>query len=88
MKIERPKRPTSIEIGAEQLVRGIFDSTSDEAALLELAALNKVELHANGIVWNGFLWLMMNWMKGVDGRAIYSGAELGAMKERLPVIFH
>jgi hypothetical protein len=88
MKATRPGKPTTWEFTAEHLVRAIFDSTSDEAKLLELSALNIVELHASGMVWNKFLWLMMNVMKDASGSSIFTGAQLGSMKNSIPVIFH
>jgi hypothetical protein len=88
MKTARPGKPTTWEFTAENLVRAIFDSTSDEAKLLELSALNKVELHASGMVWNKFLWLMMNVMKDASGSTLFTGAQLGDMKNSLPIIFH
>lgn len=88
MKAARPGKPATWEFTAEHLVRGIFDPTSEEAKLLELSALNKVELHASGMVWNKFLWLMMNVMKDASGSSIFTGAQLGHMKNSIPVIFH
>ena len=88
MKAARPGKHSTWEFTAEHLVRAIFDSTSDEAKLLELSALNKVELHASGIVWNKFLWLMMNIMKDASGSSIFTGAQLGRMKNSIPIIFH
>ena len=88
MGIVRPQKPPTYEFGAEHLIRALFDADSDEAIILELAAMNKVELHADGTVWNTFLWLMMNTMKDADGSTIYSGAELGKMKVELPIKFH
>ena len=88
MKAARSGKPTTWEFTAEHLVRAIFDSTSDEAKLLELSALNKVELHASGMVWNKFLWLMINFMKDASGSSVFTGAQLGRMKNSIPVIFH
>ena len=88
MIAERPRKPPTYEIDAEQLLRGLFDSLSEEANLLELAALNIIELHATGIVWNKFLWLMMTTMKDASGSSMYSGPELGKMKTELPIFFH
>jgi hypothetical protein len=40
------------------------------------------------MVWNKFLWLMMNVMKDASGSSIFTGAQLGSMKNSIPVIFH
>ena len=55
MGATRPQKPATYEFEAEHLIRALFDADSDEAAILELAAMNKVELHASGTVWNTFL---------------------------------
>lgn len=88
MSSSRPQKPPTYEFESEHLIRALFDADSDEAVLLELAAMNKVELHASGTVWNTFLWLMMNTMKDANGSTLYSGAELGKMKNDLPIKFH
>lgn len=88
MKADRPSKPPTFQIDAEQLIRALFDSDSDESVLLELAAMNRVELHADGMVWNTFLWLMMNVMKDSSGSSVFNGSELGKMKAELPIFFH
>ncbi len=88
MKADRPSKPPTYKFDAEQLIRALFDADSDESVLLELAAMNRVELHADGMVWNTFLWLMMNVMKDASGTSIFNGAELGKMKAELPIFFH
>jgi hypothetical protein len=68
-------------------VRGLFEDGSDELILLNLAACNAIELHADKTLWNSFLWLLVNNLKR-DGKPIITGKELGELRARLPVVFH
>ena len=54
--------------------------------LLMAAVLGKVELFADSTAWNGFLWLVMNTCK-VEGKPLYTGVELGALKASLPIVW-
>ena len=72
-------------VGADTLVRGLFDDDSDEYLLLQLAACNVVELHATSKTWNNLLWLVMN-SQSTDGSV--SGQTLGELRASLPVAFH
>ncbi len=74
-------------ITPETLVRGLFEDGSDELILLNLAACNAIELHADKTLWNSFLWLLVNNLKR-DGKPIITGKELGELRARLPVVFH
>ncbi|MDP6325614.1 MAG: hypothetical protein QGI36_00790 [Candidatus Thalassarchaeaceae archaeon] len=74
-------------ITPETLVRGLFEDGSDELILLNLAACNAIELHADKKLWNSILWLLVNNLKR-DGKPIITGKELGELRARLPVVFH
>ncbi len=50
------------------------------------AVQGRVELFADATAWNGFLWLVMNTCK-VDGKPLYTGQELGALKASLPIVW-
>jgi hypothetical protein len=50
------------------------------------AIYGKVELFADSTAWNGFLWLVMSTAK-IEGKPIYTGTELGALKECLPIVW-
>jgi len=54
--------------------------------LLLAAVQGNVELFADSTAWNGFLWLVMNTCK-VDGKPLYTGQELGALKASLPIVW-
>ncbi len=54
--------------------------------MLLAAVQGKVELFAAPVAWNGFLWLVMDTCK-VDGKPVYSGQELGALKASLPIVW-
>ena len=62
-------------------------SDETEQSLLLMAAIHgKVELFADATAWNGFLWLVMSTFK-VDGKPLYTGLELGALKTSLPIVW-
>lgn len=69
---------------AKNLVRGLFDPNTDEAALLEAAASGEVELYSSRNAWNNVLWLISNILVK-DGSMMYSGEELGELKRSLPI---
>tara|TARA_Y100000758_G_C15678596_1_gene284948 strand:+ start:173 stop:418 length:246 start_codon:yes stop_codon:yes gene_type:complete len=75
-------RAFSYHLDTPQFVRALFDIGSDEATLLELAACGHIDLYAEGKSWNAVLWLAMNVFQGS-----WTPAQLGAMKEDLPVNF-
>lgn len=75
-------------IGAETLVKGLFDKGGEEATLLALAAANEIELHASKSVWNSLLWLLANQVRDAEGNPMVAGPTLASMKARLPVHFH
>jgi hypothetical protein len=75
-------RAVSYHLDTPQFVRALFDPRSDEATLLELAACGHIDIYAEGKSWNAVLWLAMNVFQGS-----WTPAQLGAMKEALPVNF-
>ncbi|MEK9698249.1 MAG: hypothetical protein VW270_20945 [Candidatus Poseidoniales archaeon] len=79
-------RPKGYELSAKGLICALCDSTTDEHKILMAAANGSIELFAKKNAWNAFLWLMMNTLK-VDGKAVYSPHELGALKESLPIVW-
>ncbi len=79
-------RPNGVEFKAANLVRALFDTNTDEGRLLEAAACGHIEIFAAPIAWNGVLWLIMNTLKQ-DGKPVYSGEELGALKQSLPIVW-
>ena len=50
------------------------------------AACGHVEIFAKATAWNGVLWLIMNTLKQ-DGKPVYTGEELGALRESLPIVW-
>ena len=79
-------RPSGHTLSTSDLVHAIFDSNSDAGKLLIKASMGDVELFASPKSWNAILWLIMNTLK-VDGAPVYSGSELGALKESLPIVW-
>ena len=79
-------RPSGHTLSTSDLVHAIFDSNSDAGKLLVKASMGEVELFASPKSWNAILWLIMNTLK-VDGVPVYSGSELGALKESLPIVW-
>lgn len=75
-------RAVAYKINTEQLIRALFEATSDEATLLNLAACGEIDLVAEGKSWNAFLWLMLNTFQGV-----WTPLQLGEMKDSLPIKF-
>ena len=45
-------RASSFTFDTPQLIRGLFDSTSDESTLLELCACGYIDIYAEGKSWN------------------------------------
>ena len=77
-------RPPGYLLTPQQLVRALFDDSTDESKLLTAAAAGKVELFALNKSWNAVLWLIMNTLKE-DGKPVYSGIELGNLRSCLPI---
>ena len=77
-------RPLGYLLSTQQLVRALFDDSTDESKILTAAAAGKVELFALNKSWNAVLWLIMNTLKE-DGKPIYSGIELGDLRSSLPI---
>ena len=81
-------RTPSYHFSVQDIVVGLFNADSEQAKALELSAINKIELHADGRAWNAILWLLVNTLKENDGTPSFSGGQLGEMKELLPIVFH
>ncbi|MFL2950142.1 MAG: hypothetical protein ACJZ40_07145 [Candidatus Poseidoniaceae archaeon] len=79
-------RPDGYEFNARNLVRALFSENTDEGQLLVAAACGHVEIFANSTAWNGVLWLIMNTLKA-DGKPVYTGEELGALRKSLPIVW-
>ncbi|MEL0330864.1 MAG: hypothetical protein VW982_01465 [Candidatus Poseidoniales archaeon] len=79
-------RPPGYRFQARDLVKGLCSDETDQAMLLMAAIHGKVELFADAKAWNGFLWLVMSTCK-VDGKPLYTGMELGALKASLPIVW-
>ena len=79
-------RPKGFEFKAANLVRALFDTNTEEGRLLEAAACGHVEIFVAPNAWNGVLWLIMNTLKQ-DGKPVYSGEELGALKQSLHIVW-
>ena len=77
-------RPPGYLLTTQQLVRALFDDSTDESKLLTAAAAGKVELFALNKSWNAVLWLIMNTRKE-DGNPVYSGMALGNLRSCLPI---
>ena len=79
-------RPPGYRFTAKDLVKVLCGEGSDEAKLIMAAVYGKVEIFADSTAWNGFLWLVMNTFK-VEGKPLYSGTELGSLKQSLPIVW-
>jgi len=79
-------RPPGYRLDAKQLVKALFSQETEEARLLSAAAYGKVELFADSKVWNDVLKLIMSVIR-VDGKPVYTGEELGALKSSLPIVW-
>ena len=71
---------------APTMFLGLMDGGSNARILLDLAAANKIELHAQSSDWNGLLWLISTALKETGGA--YSGEEYASLRNNLPVTFH
>ena len=79
-------RPPAYRFRAKDLVKALCRDETDQSRLLLAAVQGNVELFADSMAWNGFLWLVMDTCK-VDGKPLYSGQELGALKASLPIVW-
>ena len=79
-------RPSGYMLSTNDLVHAIFDANSDAAKLLVKATMGEVELFAAPKSWNAILWLITNTLKK-DGAAIYTGSQLGGLKDSLPIVW-
>jgi len=73
-------------VDASTLFLGLMDGGSNARILLDLAAANKIELHAQSSDWNGLLWLISTAMK--ETGSAYSGEDYASLRNNLPVTFH
>ena len=80
-------RPKGFTIDTKSLVKGIFDGSSDESRIIDLAAMGEVELFAESRSWNAILWLIMSTLKDDSGQPVYSGEQLGKIRDCLPIVF-
>lgn len=79
-------RPRGYQFTAKHLVRALCSDETPESKLLMAAMYGEVELFADSTAWNGFIWLVMSTCK-VKGEPMYTGVELGAIKDSLPVVW-
>tara|TARA_B100000212_G_scaffold70624_1_gene49715 strand:- start:228 stop:488 length:261 start_codon:yes stop_codon:yes gene_type:complete len=79
-------RPPGYRFRAKDLVKALCSDETEHATLLMAAIHGKVEIFADSTAWNGFLWLIMNTCK-VEGKPLYTGVELGALKLSLPIVW-
>ena len=79
-------RPPGYEFDARNLVRALFSENTDEGKLLQAAACGYVEIFARPLAWNDVLLLIMNTLKK-DGKPVYTGEELGALRDALPIVW-
>ena len=79
-------RPPGYEFDARNLVRALFSENTSEGKLLEAAACGHVEIFARATAWNGVLWLIMNTLKQ-NGKPVYTGEELGELRNSLPIVW-
>ena len=79
-------RPKGYLFDSKNIVRALFDEDTDEGKLLVSAAAGNVEIFSKSQSWNGVLWLIMNTLVK-DGKPIYTGKELGELKNSLPIVW-
>ena len=75
-----------IPIRYNNLIRALFDENTAEGQLLDAANAGYIEIFAKSKSWNAVLWLIMNTIVE-DGKALYSGQELGKLKSSLPIVW-
>ena len=86
MEVELKGHAPTYTVDAPPLILGLMDGGSNARILLDLAAANKIELHAQSSDWNGLLWLISTALKETGGA--YSGEEYASLRNNLPVTFH
>ena len=79
-------RPPGYAFTAKDLVKALCSDETEHSLLLMAAAAGKVEIFAPASAWNNFLWLVMSTFK-VDGKPLYTGLELGALRASLPIVW-
>ena len=84
--VELKGQPPAYSVNAPTLFRGLMDGGSNARILLDLAAANEIELHAEAKDWNGLLWLISTALKESGGA--YSGDDYASLRNNLPVTFH
>ena len=86
MVVELKGQPPTYSVNAQTLFLGLMDCGSNARILLDLAAANEIELHAEASDWNGLLWLISTALKQSGGA--YSGDDYASLRNNLPVVFH
>jgi hypothetical protein len=86
MVVELKGQPPAYTVNASTLFLGLMDGGSNARILLDLAAANEIELHAEPADWNGLLWLISTALKETGGA--YSGDDYASLRNNLPVTFH
>jgi len=84
--VELKGQPPAYSVDAPTLFRGLMDGGSNARILLDLAAANEIELHAESSDWNDLLWLISTALKETGGA--YSGEDYASLRNNLPVVFH
>ena len=79
-------RPKGYLFDTKNIIRALFDEDTDEGKLLVSAAAGNIEIFSKAQSWNGVLWLIMNTLVE-DGKPIYTGKELGELKNSLPIVW-
>ena len=79
-------RPKGYLFDTNNLIRALFDENTAEGQLLDAANAGYIEIFAKSKSWNAVLWLIMNTIVE-DGKALYSGQELGQLKSSLPIVW-
>ncbi len=86
MVVELKGQPPAYSVDAPTLFLGLMDGGSNARILLDLAAANEIELHAQSTDWNGLLWLISTALK--ETGSAYSGEDYASLRNNLPVNFH
>ena len=79
-------RPKGYLFDTNNLIRALFDENTAEGQLLDAANAGYIELFARSKSWNALLWLIMNTIVE-NGKPLYSGEELGRLKDSLPIVW-
>ena len=79
-------RPKGYLFDTNNLIRALFDENTAEGQLLDAAYSGYIELFASSKSWNALLWLIMNTIVE-NGKPLYSGEELGRLKDSLPIVW-